>query len=50
MDKAEDYFYKGVVIENTFTSIADMAAALFPFFKFAPWLIKIMLKLEWNNL
>ena len=27
-----------------------MAIALFPFFKFAPWLIKLMLKIEWNSL
>ena len=27
-----------------------MAAALFPFFKLAPWLIKLMLKMDWNSI
>ena len=50
MDANQDFFYKGVVIENTFTSISEMAQSLFPFFKRMPWLLKFMLKMKWDNL
>jgi pimeloyl-ACP methyl ester carboxylesterase len=49
LDKIGDRIYKGVVIENTFTSIGHMAETLFPFFKSAPWLKRIMLKVNWNS-
>lgn len=49
LDKKSDRIYKGVVIENTFTSIGQMAETLFPFFKSVPWLKKIMLKMNWNS-
>lgn len=50
MDKAKDYFYKGVVIENTFTNISEMAQTLLPFLKMMPWLSRLMLKMDWNSL
>lgn len=49
LDKTNDRVYKGVVIENTFTSIGDMAETLFPFFRSVPWLKRIMLKVNWNS-
>lgn len=41
--------FKGVVIENTFTGISDMADALFPFLKAIPAIKKRMLKLNWDS-
>lgn len=50
LDSNGDQFYKGVIIENTFTSISEMADSIFPFFKQLPWLKRLMLKLNWDSL
>ena len=50
MDKTGDDYIKGVIIENTFTSICDMADALFSFLKLIPSLKRKMLRLRWESL
>lgn len=41
--------FKGVVIENTFTNICDMADSVFPMFKLIPSIKKAMLRLKWES-
>ena len=50
MDQAGDDYIKGAIIENTFTSICDMADAVFSFLKFIPTLKKKMLRLRWESI
>ena len=50
MDKANDNYLRGIIIENTFTSICDMADAVFSFLKLIPRLKKAMLRLNWDSL
>ena len=40
---------RGVILENTFTSISDMADKLFPFLTAIPNIKKRMLRLDWNS-
>lgn len=42
-------FFKGVIVENTFTGISDMADSIFPFLKFMGPIKKKMLKLKWDS-
>ena len=44
-----DEWIKGVILENTFTSISSMADILFPFLKKLEPLKSMMLKLDWNS-
>ena len=41
--------FKGLIIENTFTSISDMAHQILPFFKYLGNFKKILLKIGWNS-
>jgi fermentation-respiration switch protein FrsA (DUF1100 family) len=47
-DRSENYF-KGAVIENTFTSISKMAESVFPVFALIPWIKERMLRLKWES-
>jgi len=44
-----DEWLKGVILENTFTSIDKMADKLFPFLKMIPNVKKRMMRLDWNS-
>jgi len=48
--KAPDIF-AGMIIENTFTSISDMAEELFPIFKYRPIRVikQILLRIGWYS-
>jgi fermentation-respiration switch protein FrsA (DUF1100 family) len=48
--KEEPGLFKAAIIENTFTSIGDMADVLFPFLKMIPNLKQSMLKMNWDSL
>ena len=48
LDRGEHYF-KGAVIENTFTSISKMAESVFPAFALIPWIKERMLRLKWES-
>ena len=50
LDKAGDDYIKGLIIENTFTSICDMADAVFGFLKLIPTLKRKMLRLRWESI
>ena len=41
--------FKGLILENTFTSISEMTDKLFPFFKMIPDLKKKLLKMNWDS-
>lgn len=45
---AEKYqnFFKGIIIENTFTSIPAMVDVIFPFLSWFKWII---LRIHWEN-
>lgn len=45
---ASNDLFKGVIIENTFTCIGEMAEKLFPFLKYVPK--QYLLKINWDNL
>ena len=49
MEAENDFFFKGAVIENTFTNICDMADSVFPVFKMIPRIKKAMLRLKWES-
>ena len=40
---------KGLILENTFTSVSKMADSLFPFLKLIPSLKNRMLRLDWDS-
>ena len=40
---------KGLILENTFTSVSKMADSLFPFLKLIPNIKKRMLRLDWDS-
>jgi hypothetical protein len=42
--------FKGAVIENTWTTISEMAEILFPFLRLVRSLKNKMLKLNWDNI
>lgn len=42
--------FKGVLIENTFTGISEMADTLFPMLKLIPSVKKRMLRVHWDNI
>lgn len=44
-----DEWIRGVVLENTFTSISSMADLIFPFLKKLGPIKTLMLKLDWNS-
>lgn len=50
MDQESKFYFRGVVIENTFTSIPEMADHVFPFFKWIPNLKQRMIKLNWASI
>ena len=50
LDQQGDDFIKGIIIENTFTSICDMADALFSFLKLIQPIKKMMLRLRWESI
>ena len=45
----DDCYFRGLIIENTFSSISDMADTLFGFLKWIPNIKAKMLKLNWNS-
>ena len=47
--ESDNEWIKGVILENTFTSVSKMADALFPFLKLIPSLKKRMLRLDWDS-
>ena len=47
--KQDDEWVKGVILENTFTSVSKIADSLFPFLKAIPNLKRKMLRLDWNS-
>jgi len=47
--KEENQWIKGVVIENTFTSVSKIADNLFPFLKAIPNIKRKMMRLDWNS-
>jgi fermentation-respiration switch protein FrsA (DUF1100 family) len=47
--KKIDYF-QGAIIENTFTSISQMAESVFPMFKLIPGIKNRMLRLKWESI
>lgn len=47
--KQGDEWIKGVILENTFTNISEMADRLFPFLKAVGGLKEKMLRLDWNS-
>ena len=49
LDRQNEFPFKGVMIENTFTGISDMADTLFPFLKQILPLKKLMLRIHWDN-
>ena len=49
-DLAGESYIKGAVIENTFTSISDMASSVFAILKFVGPLKNLMLRLKWDSL
>ena len=44
-----DEWIRGVILENTFTSISTMADLIFPFLKSLGPIKNLMLKLDWNS-
>ena len=50
LDKAGDKYIKGAVIENTFSSICDMADVVFGFLKYVGPLKRAMLRLKWESI
>lgn len=44
-----DEWIKGVILENTFTNISEMADKVFPFLKLVGSLKEKMLRLDWNS-
>ena len=51
MSQKEDFYFNGVIIESTFTSISDMADQVFPFLTKLPCGIKEkMTKLKWKSI
>lgn len=42
--------FKGMIIENTFASISEMANELFPFFAYLGSIKKMMITNPWNSL
>lgn len=46
----KSHLIKGVIIENTFTSISDMAEELFGFLKMCRKLKELMLKIHWESI
>lgn len=49
LEEKGEYYFKGAVIENTFTNISSMADAIFPMFRLIPWIKKAMLRLKWES-
>lgn len=45
----ENEWIRGLILENTFTSVSKMADSLFPFLKLIPNLKSRMLRLDWNS-
>ena len=50
LEKAGDDYIKGVIIENTFTSISDMTDELLSFLNKIPGLKRLMLRLKWESI
>jgi len=50
MEQKKKEFFKGAVIENTFSSISDMADNLFPFLSYIPSIKAKMLKIHFDSL
>jgi fermentation-respiration switch protein FrsA (DUF1100 family) len=50
MEQKKNEFFKGAVIENTFSSISDMADTLFPFLSYIPSIKQKMLKIHFDSL
>jgi fermentation-respiration switch protein FrsA (DUF1100 family) len=50
LEEINDSYFKGAIIENTFTSINDMADSVFSFFKWIPAIKKRMLRLKWESI
>ena len=50
LDQLGDDYIKGVIIENTFTSICDMADALFSFLRLIQPIKRAMLRLRWESI
>ena len=49
-DRAGDEYIKGGMIENTFTSIDDMATVIFSFLKWIGPIKSLMLRLKWESI
>ena len=49
MAQAGEKWIKGVILENTFTSVEKIADNVFPFLKAIPNIKKRMLRLDWNS-
>jgi pimeloyl-ACP methyl ester carboxylesterase len=49
LEKKGCHYFKGAVIENTFTNISSMADVIFPMFKAIPRIKKAMLRLRWES-
>ena len=45
----ENEWVRGLILENTFTSVSKMADSLFPFLKLIPNLKRRMLRLDWDS-
>ena len=41
--------FRGLIVENSFTSISDMANVLFPFLKYMSWAKVMILRIGWNS-
>ena len=50
LDQEKQKVYKGVIIENTFTSISEMVDPLVPMFKAFPTIKNLMLKIKWDSM
>lgn len=49
LEEKGEHFFKGAVIENTFTNISSMAEAVFPLFRYIPGLKNKLLRLKWES-
>ena len=47
--KENNEWFRGVILENTFSSISKVADALFPFLKLIPNIKNKMLRLDWAS-
>jgi len=50
LDRASQFYFRGVIIENTFTSISEMADHVFPFFKWMQNVKARMIRLKWDSI